>query len=86
MFHGHNERVDTESLKLSTMMWEALAREFLGGVGLDIPGVARGGAKLAHEVALEGVDAVGDHGSPARRPRAGVMQSGGARRSTVPRA
>jgi acetylornithine deacetylase/succinyl-diaminopimelate desuccinylase-like protein len=29
MFHGHNERVDTESLKLSTMMWEALCREFL---------------------------------------------------------
>jgi acetylornithine deacetylase/succinyl-diaminopimelate desuccinylase-like protein len=29
MFHGHNERVDTESLKLSTMMWETLAREFL---------------------------------------------------------
>jgi acetylornithine deacetylase/succinyl-diaminopimelate desuccinylase-like protein len=29
MFHGHNERVDTESLKLSTMMWESLAREFL---------------------------------------------------------
>jgi acetylornithine deacetylase/succinyl-diaminopimelate desuccinylase-like protein len=30
MFHGNNERVDTESLKLSAMMWEALAREFLG--------------------------------------------------------
>ncbi len=30
MFHGHNERVDTESLKLSAMMWETLAREFLG--------------------------------------------------------
>jgi acetylornithine deacetylase/succinyl-diaminopimelate desuccinylase-like protein len=29
MFHGHNERVDTESLKLSTMMWEALCRDFL---------------------------------------------------------
>jgi len=29
MFHGHNERVDTESLKLSAMMWEALCREFL---------------------------------------------------------
>ena len=29
MFHGHNERVDTESLKLSAMMWETLAREFL---------------------------------------------------------
>src|SRR5713226_4376217 len=29
MFHGHNERVDTESLKLSTMMWKTLAREFL---------------------------------------------------------
>jgi hypothetical protein len=28
MFHGHNERVDTESLKLSAMM-ETLAREFL---------------------------------------------------------
>jgi hypothetical protein len=30
MFHGHNERVDTESLRLSTMMWEALCRDFLG--------------------------------------------------------
>jgi len=30
MFHGHNERVDTESLKLSAMMWEALCRDFLG--------------------------------------------------------
>ena len=30
MFHGHNERVDTESLKLSAMMWETLCREFLG--------------------------------------------------------
>ncbi len=29
MFHGHNERVDTESLKLSAMMWEALCRDFL---------------------------------------------------------
>jgi acetylornithine deacetylase/succinyl-diaminopimelate desuccinylase-like protein len=30
MFHGHNERVDTESLKLSAIMWEALCRDFLG--------------------------------------------------------
>jgi acetylornithine deacetylase/succinyl-diaminopimelate desuccinylase-like protein len=30
MFHGHNERVDTESLKLSAIMWETLCREFLG--------------------------------------------------------
>jgi acetylornithine deacetylase/succinyl-diaminopimelate desuccinylase-like protein len=30
MFHGHNERVDTESLKLSTIMWETLCRDFLG--------------------------------------------------------
>lgn len=29
MFHGDNERVDTESLRLSTEMWEALARDFL---------------------------------------------------------
>jgi len=29
MFHGHNERIDTESLKLSAEMWQALAREFL---------------------------------------------------------
>jgi acetylornithine deacetylase/succinyl-diaminopimelate desuccinylase-like protein len=29
MFHGHNERVDTESLKLSAIMWEALCRDFL---------------------------------------------------------
>jgi len=30
MFHGHNERVDTESLRLSATMWEAVCREFLG--------------------------------------------------------
>jgi acetylornithine deacetylase/succinyl-diaminopimelate desuccinylase-like protein len=30
MFHGHNERVDTESLRLSVEMWEALCRDFLG--------------------------------------------------------
>ena len=30
MFHGNDERIDTESLKLSSMMWEALCREFLG--------------------------------------------------------
>jgi acetylornithine deacetylase/succinyl-diaminopimelate desuccinylase-like protein len=30
MFHGHDERVDTESLKLSAQMWEALCRDFLG--------------------------------------------------------
>ena len=30
MFHGHNERIDTESLRLSAMMWEALCRDFLG--------------------------------------------------------
>jgi acetylornithine deacetylase/succinyl-diaminopimelate desuccinylase-like protein len=30
MFHGHNERVDTESLKRSTLVWEALCRDFLG--------------------------------------------------------
>lgn len=29
MFHGNNERVDTESLKLSALMWEALCRDFL---------------------------------------------------------
>lgn len=30
MFHGHNERVDTETLRLSATMWEAVCREFLG--------------------------------------------------------
>ena len=29
MFHGHDERVDTESLRLSATMWEALCRDFL---------------------------------------------------------
>jgi acetylornithine deacetylase/succinyl-diaminopimelate desuccinylase-like protein len=29
MFHGIDERVDTESLRLSTEMWIALARDFL---------------------------------------------------------
>ena len=30
MFHGNDERVDVESLRLSAKMWEALCREFLG--------------------------------------------------------
>jgi hypothetical protein len=30
MFHGNNERIDTESLRLSAAMWEALCRDFLG--------------------------------------------------------
>jgi len=30
MFHGNNERIDTETLRLSAAMWEALCREFLG--------------------------------------------------------
>ena len=30
MFHGDNERIDTESLYLCTELWEALARDFLG--------------------------------------------------------
>jgi acetylornithine deacetylase/succinyl-diaminopimelate desuccinylase-like protein len=29
MFHGHNERVDVESLRLSAEMWQALCRDFL---------------------------------------------------------
>jgi acetylornithine deacetylase/succinyl-diaminopimelate desuccinylase-like protein len=30
MFHGDDERVDTESLRLSTQMWEAVAADLLG--------------------------------------------------------
>jgi hypothetical protein len=30
MFHGDDERVDTESLRLSTEMWEAVATDLLG--------------------------------------------------------
>jgi acetylornithine deacetylase/succinyl-diaminopimelate desuccinylase-like protein len=30
MFHGDDERVDAESLRLSTELWDALARDFLG--------------------------------------------------------
>ena len=30
MFHGHNERVDTESLRLSTELWDGVARDLLG--------------------------------------------------------
>jgi acetylornithine deacetylase/succinyl-diaminopimelate desuccinylase-like protein len=29
MFHGHDERVDVDSLRLSAQMWEALCRDFL---------------------------------------------------------
>ncbi|HEX9683087.1 MAG TPA: M20/M25/M40 family metallo-hydrolase [Acidimicrobiales bacterium] len=31
MFHGDDERVDTESLRLSTEMWHALAHDLVGG-------------------------------------------------------
>jgi acetylornithine deacetylase/succinyl-diaminopimelate desuccinylase-like protein len=31
MFHGDNERVDVDSLRLSTELWEALARDVLAG-------------------------------------------------------
>ena len=31
MFHGDDERVDVESLRLSTDMWEALAHDLLEG-------------------------------------------------------
>jgi acetylornithine deacetylase/succinyl-diaminopimelate desuccinylase-like protein len=31
MFHGDNERVDKESLRLSTELWEAVAHDLLGG-------------------------------------------------------
>ena len=30
MFHGNDERVDTESLRLSALMWDSLCRDFLG--------------------------------------------------------
>jgi acetylornithine deacetylase/succinyl-diaminopimelate desuccinylase-like protein len=30
MFHGDNERVDVESLRLSTELWLRVARDFLG--------------------------------------------------------
>ena len=29
LFHGNNERVDQESLRLTTELWEQTAREFL---------------------------------------------------------
>ncbi|HVT75551.1 MAG TPA: M20/M25/M40 family metallo-hydrolase [Acidimicrobiales bacterium] len=31
MFHGDNERVDVESLELSTQMWQVLSKDVLGG-------------------------------------------------------
>jgi acetylornithine deacetylase/succinyl-diaminopimelate desuccinylase-like protein len=31
MFHGHDERIDQASLRLSTELWEALAVDLLGG-------------------------------------------------------
>jgi acetylornithine deacetylase/succinyl-diaminopimelate desuccinylase-like protein len=33
MFHGDDERVDQESLRLSTELWKAVARDFLGAEG-----------------------------------------------------
>ena len=31
MFHGDNERVDVESLRLSTELWHAVAHDLLEG-------------------------------------------------------
>jgi len=31
MFHGNDERVDVESLELSTKLWDAVARDLLDG-------------------------------------------------------
>ena len=31
MFHGNDERVDVDSLGLSEQLWEAVARDLLGG-------------------------------------------------------
>jgi hypothetical protein len=31
MFHGDDERIDTESLGLSTQLWEAVAMDLLTG-------------------------------------------------------
>jgi acetylornithine deacetylase/succinyl-diaminopimelate desuccinylase-like protein len=31
MFHGNDERVDVDSLVLSTRLWQALAADLLGG-------------------------------------------------------
>ena len=30
MFHGNDERIDLESLRLSTELWSAVAQDFLG--------------------------------------------------------
>jgi hypothetical protein len=30
MFHGNDEKVDQESLALSTQLWEAVARDLVG--------------------------------------------------------
>jgi hypothetical protein len=30
MFHGDDERVDVDSLRLSTQLWEALSHDLLG--------------------------------------------------------
>ena len=30
MFHGNDERIDVESLDLSTRLWSGIARDFLG--------------------------------------------------------
>jgi hypothetical protein len=33
MFHGNDERVDQESLRLSTELWEAVAQDLLTEAG-----------------------------------------------------
>jgi acetylornithine deacetylase/succinyl-diaminopimelate desuccinylase-like protein len=40
MFHGDDERVDVESLRLSTELWQAVARDLLSGAP-EAPGTSR---------------------------------------------
>ena len=44
MFHGNDERVDQESLALSTQLWEAVARDL---VGLTATRQARRGSRAS---------------------------------------
>ena len=56
MFHGHDERVDQESLDLSTQLWLALCEDVLTDVRSepDATGRAGGGVRAGAAVPVSG--------------------------------
>ena len=74
MFHGNDERVDQESLALSTQLWEAVARDLIGWAHADGD---RGNSVVAVLLAEELLDLVGElvGGRERRCRRRGALRA-----------